>query len=105
MADQKKFTQAFEEAVSNTGNARYYIVRDEKSVVLGDYERICFAVPEVIGQKEMATEYLNLMKDYVGPLKLVYSRNMEGLELDATSRLESMRKKYGDGASACGHWI
>ena len=105
MADQKKFTQAFEEAVSNTGNARYYIVRDEESVVLGDYERICFAVPEVIGQKEMATEYLNLMKDYVGPLKLVYSRNMEGLELDATSRLESMRKKYGDGASACGHWI
>lgn len=105
MADQKKFTQAFEEAVSNTGNARYYIVPSGDSVSLGDYERICYAVPEVLGQKEMASEYLNQLNEDLGPLKLVYSRNMEGLELDATSRLESMRKKYGDGASACGHWI
>ena len=105
MSDQKKFTQAFEEAVSNTGNARYYIVPGGDSVVRGDYERICYAVPDVIGQKEMASEYLNQLKEDWGPLKLVYSRHKEGVELDATSRFELMRKKYGDGASACGHWI
>lgn len=105
MSDQKKFTQAFEEAVSNTGNVRYYIVPRGDSVSLGDYERICYAVPEVLGQKEMASEYLNQLKEDLGPLKLVYSRYKEGVELDATSRFELMRKKYGDGASACGHWI
>ena len=91
--------------MSNTGNALYYIVPSGDSVVRGDYERICYAVPEVFGQKEMASEYLNQLKEDLGPLKLVYSRNKEGVELDATSRFELMRKKYGDGASACGHWI
>ena len=102
--DKSMFIQSLQEIVDPIENPRYLMIRKHKLfgvINQKDYH----AVPEVLGRKkEVAHSLLIYWKKWVGPARLMFTRNVEGRKLILKARINSLASEFQNESERVNVW-
>lgn len=97
------FLDCLEEIVSPIENPRYILIRKSR---LNFWLREDFhTIPKIIGTHKKFADFFAVMWDkYVGPNKLIYTRNMEGRQLLLNARQKAMSTSFQKRSERINTW-